>query len=113
MPSATMVPMLNERSRSYGNLHGDFDTALPGPQPGLYEPARGFGKVWRENQAVRYCLGYATTPDETTYTIVSQQFLRGVLLTATTPTGQFVYVLYGGQPGAGGPFYERHIDPAP
>jgi N-acetylneuraminic acid mutarotase len=85
----------------------------PGPQPGLYEPARGFGKVWRENQAVRDCLGYATTPDETTYTIVSQQFLRGVLLTATTPTGQFVYVLYGGQPGAGGPFYERHIDPAP
>jgi hypothetical protein len=64
----------------------------PGPRPGLYEPARGFGKVWRERPGVRECLGYATTPDETFYPLTVQDFARGVLL--SLPDGQAAYVLY-------------------
>ena len=64
----------------------------PGPRPGLYEPRRGFGKLWRENPEVRDCLGYATTPDETGYAGARLRFLRGALLTASTPEGRFIYV---------------------
>ena len=82
----------------------------PGPRPGLYEPTRGFGKIWRETRdylagetsptLVRDCLGYATTPDETAYTITVQYFARGLLLSA--PDGQAAYVLYGeARPGGG------------
>ena len=35
---------------------------------------------------VRDCLGYATNPDETAYTITAQFFSRGLLL--STPDGQ-------------------------
>ena len=65
-----------------------------GSSPGLYEPARGFGKVWRENAAVRDCLGYATSAGETDYTGARLGFLRGTLLTASTPEGRFVYAAY-------------------
>lgn len=91
----------------------------PGPQPGLYEPKRGFGKLWRESQRVRDCLGYATSPDETGYTIALEQFSRGaggapnLLLSATTPQGRVVYALYQDL-AAGGCcqyFYERYLDP--
>jgi len=33
------------------------------PPPGLLEPKRGFGKVWREEPGVREALGWATTPE--------------------------------------------------
>ncbi len=85
----------------------------PGPQPGLYEPQRGFGKLWQENQIVHDCLGYATTPDETPYTIAAKGFARGQLLSATTPTRQFIYAVYGTLPNPGGPLYERYPNPVP
>ena len=70
----------------------------PGPRPGLHEPARGFGKVWRENQLVRDCLGYATDPAETAYTIAIQPFQGSAgyhqLISATTPQGRFIYRTY-------------------
>jgi hypothetical protein len=65
----------------------------PGPTPGLFLPARGFGKVWRENQNVQQCLGYATAAAETGYTLTVQDFERGVLLTADTPEGRFIYAV--------------------
>mgnify|MGYP001045174571 FL=1 len=34
------------------------------PPPGLYEPIRGFGKVWREVDGVRQALGWATAPEQ-------------------------------------------------
>ena len=95
----------------------------PGLQPGLYEPKRGFGKVWRERAGylsgtetraigVRDCLGYATEPDETPYTITVQVFDRGTLL--ITPDGQAVYVLWAevGPHGGVVGHYERVALPA-
>lgn len=63
----------------------------PGPQPGLVEPSRGFGKLWRENAAVRDCLGYATSPDEAAYTLTWQNFTRGLLL--STPNDGAAYAV--------------------
>ncbi len=34
------------------------------PPAGLFQPTRGFGKVWRENPQVRQDLGWATAPEE-------------------------------------------------
>ena len=33
------------------------------PPNGLFEPIRGFGKVWRQNPGVRSALGWATAPE--------------------------------------------------
>jgi hypothetical protein len=33
------------------------------PPTGLFEPVRGFGKVWRENQGLRNTLGWAAAPE--------------------------------------------------
>ncbi len=33
------------------------------PPPGLFEPRRGFGKLWREQVALRDKLGWATAPE--------------------------------------------------
>jgi hypothetical protein len=41
------------------NSPDDCTPAKPGPTPGTIEPCRGFGKVWRENPAVKASLGYA------------------------------------------------------
>jgi len=35
------------------------------PPPGYYQPVRGFGKLWRENPAVRERLGWATEAEVT------------------------------------------------
>jgi hypothetical protein len=86
----------------------------PGPQPGLYEPRRGFGKVWRENAAVRECLGFATTPDEQGPTVTVQRFLRGFLL--FTRAEDVVYALsyntFTNGSVSGGTAYERFPIPA-
>ncbi len=34
------------------------------PPAGLYQPVRGFGKLWRTNQTVRNQLGWATAPEQ-------------------------------------------------
>ncbi|HEX5504058.1 MAG TPA: kelch repeat-containing protein [Thermomicrobiales bacterium] len=68
----------------------------PGPSPGLYEPRRGFGKVWREHPDVRQCLGYAKTADETAFTLPLQPFAHGLMLLDTTypAAGGQLFVLY-------------------
>jgi hypothetical protein len=84
----------------------------PGPQPGLSAPRRGFGKLWRERDDIRRCLGYATTPEEASYTIRVQQFARGYLVSAATPTGNFIYLL--SVPARGGTIsFSRYPDPMP
>ncbi len=40
----------------------EFDPAIVAPAE-RYQPMRGFGKLWRENPAVRQALGWATTPE--------------------------------------------------
>jgi hypothetical protein len=80
-----------------------------GPAPGLYEPRFGFGKLWRESPGVRACLGYATDPDGTAYTIRTSGHARGYLINAATPQGRFIYSLYISGVER---LYERYPDPS-
>lgn len=43
------------------------DPSIVPPSDNLYQPERGFGKLWRENTAVREALGWAVTPTEFGY----------------------------------------------
>ena len=49
------------------------------PPPGLFQPIRGFGKVWRNNPQVRAALGWALR-EEVGHTSPVQTFERGVLI---------------------------------
>jgi hypothetical protein len=54
-----------------------------GKGPGeLFEPSRGFGKIWREQPGVRERLGYALTPNEQGQTFTIQSFVGGVVFDA-------------------------------
>ena len=70
-----------------------------GPGPGgLYEPSRGFGKVWREHQQVRERLGYALAPAEQGQTLTIQPFVGGAVVDAPeegsySPRG-LTYIVY-------------------
>ncbi len=90
---------------------GDDPGGGAGPTAGRYLPRRGFGKVWRENpEGVKGCVGYATTPGETGYRIVTQQFAGGFML--TDPQGR-IYVIptfFGKCCGLGGS-YQRYAAP--
>jgi hypothetical protein len=50
----------------YGDTWREGDPVSGGetPPPGLLEPVRGFGKLWRELPQVRSTLGWATAPEE-------------------------------------------------
>jgi len=60
------------------------------PPAGLYQPVRGFGQVWREEDGVREGLGWATA-EEQGGTGLLQVFQRGLML---LDLGGRVYVLY-------------------
>lgn len=53
------------------------DPALA-PPAGLYQPVRGFGKVWRERPGLRETLGWATA-EEQGFTAVIQEFAGGTV----------------------------------
>jgi hypothetical protein len=89
----------------------------PGPKPGLYEPKRGFGKIWREHfpgggmSGPEPCPGYATTADETGFSIAVQYFMGGAMLLSDTPEGRYIYVLTIGHYSNGSPqvgTYQRY-----
>ncbi len=40
----------------------EFDPSIE-PPDGLFQPERGFGKLWRENPEIRKALGWATEPE--------------------------------------------------
>ncbi len=92
---------------------GDEPGGGAGPTAGLYLPRLGFGTLWRENQQVRDCLGYATDPNETDYGSRGQGFSHGGgMISATTPTGHSIYALF--RVGGDASFrYERYPDPIP
>lgn len=48
------------------------------PPNGLYQPVRGFGKVWREQPGLREALGWATA-EEKGFTVVIQEFAGGTV----------------------------------
>jgi len=116
------TPQAGDTVRVYPDTwrEGEAGGGGAGPRPGLYEPARGFGTLWRENPAVRDCLGYATDPAETGHVGQDHPFARGETRLAVTPTGRFIYALYGAtasQPCYVNPTpacrYERYPDPNP
>jgi hypothetical protein len=60
------------------------------PPAGLYQPVRGFGQVWREEEGVREGLGWAITEEQGGAGLL-QVFQRGLML--LDPRGR-VYALY-------------------
>lgn len=60
------------------------------PPAGYYQPVRGFGKVWRENNTVRNGLGWATTQERGYHGSV-QTFSGGTMLWSNV---RGIYVLY-------------------
>lgn len=64
------------------------DPAFAAP-PGVVQPVRGFGLVWRSNPALRDALGWGTQPEAPTEGFW-QDFERGVMLAV----GGTVYALY-------------------
>jgi len=65
------------------------------PPPGLVEPIRGFGKVWRENAGVSDALGWGTSA-ESGGSATIQAFERGEIL--LLPQTRQAYLLIAGQP---------------
>lgn len=53
------------------------DPAIIAPS-GLYQPVRGFGKVWRERSGLREALGWAKA-EEAGFTAVIQEFTGGTV----------------------------------
>ncbi len=85
----------------------------PGSQPGFYEPQRGFSKLWRENAAVRDCLGDATSADETAFPLTWQAFTRGIILsTPAEGMADILWTEYGRDKRPVRDFYERIALPA-
>jgi hypothetical protein len=87
-----------------------------GPRPGLYEPVRGFGKVWRERANVRQCLGYASAANETGFPITVQAFRGEYILLSDAPADRAIYVVWARNTCNAcdtDAFYERYPVPAP
>jgi hypothetical protein len=47
------------------------------PPPGLYQPIRGFGKIWREQQAVQEKLGWGLAPEQDYSAILQSEHHEG------------------------------------
>ncbi len=69
------------------------------PPPGFFEPLRGFGKVWRENPAVKSGLGWAVSVEAGTVA-ARQDFERGTMLNAAL-RGDIVALYHSGDPSLG------------
>ncbi len=66
------------------------------PSPNLWQPRRGFGLVWRNNEWVRARLGWAIQDIETSYDMTMQQSDDNALF-MSDPTKNYLYGLfYGG-----------------
>lgn len=60
----------------------DPESSFLSPPPGLLEPIRGFGKIWRNYPDVRASIGWGTAP-EVGGQVTSQRFDRGWMLDLT------------------------------
>lgn len=70
----------------------DFDNA---PAPGLWQPRRGFGLLWRDNIAVRQRIGWGTMEWEIPYSVRVQTAQDGSLF-LDTPNGLIFTLLPNG-----------------
>ncbi len=82
-----VVAQYPDASQAVGIYQTYADTWQPGQDggggsaaPGLFTPKQGFGKVWREHEAVRQALGFATQSDEQTNELVALHFQGGLLI---------------------------------
>lgn len=74
-----------------------FDEAMPhdseqyaiAPNPNLYQPRRGFGLLWRENQAVRERIGWGAIEWEVPYSVQTQTAADGTLYVSDPYGGVF------------------------
>lgn len=64
----------------------EMDPGIVPPSENLYQPERGFGKLWRENEDVREALGWAVTPMEFGYISPYEYHAGGVV------NGQATYI---------------------
>lgn len=62
------------------------------PPPGLYEPIRGFGKLWRENAEVRNTLGWATAPERAD--TGTWQYFKGGAWLIHRASNDRIYIMY-------------------
>lgn len=69
------------------------------PPGGMQQPVRGFGLVWRSNQAVRDALGWATLP-EAQYDGFWQEFERGAMFVGNN---SLIYALFSAEGQHSGP----------
>jgi len=69
------------------------------PPAGLFEPVRGFGKVWRNSELVRASLGWALAA-ETTANVVALDFTLGRMLYLSS-RGEILVLTYQGNPAMG------------
>jgi hypothetical protein len=65
------------------------------PSPNRWQPRRGFGLVWRNNETVRARLGWAIQDSETSYEMRIQQSDDNTLF-MTDPTNYLYGLFYGG-----------------
>jgi hypothetical protein len=86
---------------TWSEAEPESDPALT-PPDGLYQPVRGFGKVWREQAGVREMLGWATSP-ELGFTSQLQRPVSeaGEQVTFIRTFNGQVYYLYEVEPGSG------------
>jgi hypothetical protein len=86
-PSGPVIYALAVQRGAHVSYQGFVDTWRTGdpvtvglnPPAGLYEPARSFGKVWRDNPEIRQLLGWALEP-ERAVSVSFQAFEHGMVL---------------------------------
>ncbi len=61
------------------------------PPPGLFEPIRGFGKLWRENPTIRETLGWAIEPERADTAV--EQYFRGGAFAIYRMNSDRVYIM--------------------
>jgi hypothetical protein len=96
-------PGNNDRSgewQSYPDTFVDgeveIDPTLVPPESSLYQPKRGFGKLWRNTPEIKDALGWATTPEfglNTTYVYQAGGYLDGDNKFVPRPGKHFIMTL--------------------
>ncbi len=75
-------------------VEGDIVAVDATPPSGMYQPERGFGKVWAEDEWLREQLGWATAPEEGyTMRMQSSGAYRYPYTYMTLPDDRVVYVI--------------------
>ena len=89
---------------TYTDGEAPSDPAIVPPSANLYQPVRGFGKIWRKQQGMSEALGWGTTPEFEVITPISYLSVAGGApgRYLITTLGREIFALYedkAGQPG--------------